>query len=80
MKRIDVIKKRLCELIDSCPIDEFKKLLFELQEVSEFNRMPIIVFNQFEKKYQDKNDEEMSEIIKGGEYSIEFIKWLSEEV
>ena len=80
MKRIEIIKKKLSDVIEECYIGEFEKLMFDLQDSEIFGRIIIGYLNEFEEKYyKTKSDKEMAEIIKGGEYSRQFIAWLRED-
>ena len=81
MKRIEVIKKQLCGVIENCYIGNFEKLMFELQDSEIFGRIVMGFLNEFElDNFNTQSDEEMAEIIKGGEYSISFIEWLGKEL
>ena len=75
MKRIEVIKKRLCNVIEDCYIGNFEKLMFELQDSETFSRVITRYLNEFDlDNYNTQSDEEMAEIIRGGEYSRRFIE------
>ena len=80
MKRIEVIKKKLCDVIENCYIGDFEKLMFELQDSETFGRIVMRYLNEFDlENYKTQTDDEMAEIIRGGEYSRRFIEWLGEE-
>ncbi len=81
MKRIEIIKKKLCDVVENCYIGNFEKLVFELQDSETFGRVIMGYLNEFNlENYNAQSDAEMAEIIRGGEYSRQFIKWINEEL
>lgn len=81
MKRIEIIKKKLCDVIENCYIGNFEKLMFELQDSEIFGKIIMRYLNEFDlDNYNIQSDEEMAEIIRGGEYSRRFIEWLGEKI
>lgn len=81
MRRIDKIKRQLCNMIESQQIGEFEQFLYDLRNTEAFSNYIIGVLESFDLgQFRGVPDQEMSEIIRSGEYSIKLIEWLGEEV
>ena len=81
MKRIDKIKSQLYNMIESKQIGEFERFLYELRNTEVFSNYIISILESFDmRQFRGVSDQEMSEIIRSGEYSIKLIEWLGEEI
>ena len=80
MKRINIIKKQLCNTIESCRIGEFEFFTYELRNTKVFNMYIIEVLNSFENAcYKKVSEKIINKEMKNGNYSIKLIGWLGEE-
>lgn len=68
-------------MIENQQIGEFERFLYDLRNTEVFSNYIISIFESFDiGQFQGVSDQEMSEIIRSGKYSIKFIEWLGEEV
>ncbi len=81
MKRIDTIKDELCNMVKDWGIVEFERFLYDLRNTEVFSNYIITILESFDMgQFRGVSDQEMSEIIRSGKYSIKLIEWLGEEV
>ena len=81
MKRIESIRKHLCNIVVDCEVGEFEQFLYDLRNTEAFSNYIIGVLESFDLgHFRGVSDQEMSEIMNSGKYSEKFIEWLGEEV
>ena len=81
MKRIDVIREQLCNIVKGCEVGEFEQFLYDLRNTEVFSNYIISILESFDMgQFRGVSDQEMSEIIRSGKYSTKLIEWLGEEV
>ena len=81
MRRIDKIKRQLCNIIEKQQIGKFERFLYDLRNTEVFNNYIISILESFDMgQFRDVSDQEMSKIIRSGKYSTKLIEWLSEEI
>ena len=81
MRRIDLIKKQIILLVERCDNKEMYQLLFVFQSFNIMHGYAVATLQAFEDSKTTKyRDEEISKIMKNGEYDMLFDEWLNEDI
>lgn len=81
MRRIELIKICLHRIVDNCDSRDVYKLLFYLQDINFTYGYAVATLQAFEdSEIGICTDQEISVIMRNGDYDSLFEKWLSEEV
>ena len=81
MKKIEIIKGQLCNIVKNCEVVEFEQFLYDLRNIEAFSNYIIGILESFDMgHFRGVSDQEMSDMMSSGKYSEKFIEWLGEKV
>ena len=81
MKRIEGIRKHLCNIIVDFEVGEFEQFLYDLRNTEVFSDYIKGILDTFDMEhFRGVSDQEMSEMMSSGEYSEKFVEWLKEDI
>ncbi len=81
MKRVEIIRAQLCNILENFDADEFEQVLYDLRNTELFSKCIINILESFDRElFRGVSDQEMSEMVSSGMYSEEFTEWLNEKV
>lgn len=81
MRRIELIKTHLSNIVDNCNSEQIHKLLLDFQHVDVMYGYAVASLLAFEDKMiGNSSDEEVANLMDNGEYYRRFDTWLNEEV
>ena len=81
MKRIEGIRKHLCNIVVDFEVGEFEQFLYDLRNTEAFSNYIKGVLESFDMgHFRGVSDQEMSEMMSSGKYSKMFVEWLNEDI
>lgn len=81
MKRIESIKKNICEAIEECPTDNFFLLLHKFEEIKELKPVVKSFFDDFDARItKGLKESEINELYNSPRYQQLFESYLMEKL
>ena len=81
MKRKEAMRIHISRIVENCSCEELYYLLYQLQDIDIMYGYAVAMLMAFEdKKIGTRKDDEVSDMMKNGEYYKLFSEWLSEDL